>query len=270
MLRASIRKRRALVGSAAGSIMPAMTRAGSSIRVALFRAHDDAKRTGARLRKLGFRVASLPVITIATAHVEAVRKRYDAVVASSAWAFGGGASGMTPSPLFVVGERTARAAEARGWRLAAPPAPDAPRLAETLRRALPPGAAVLYLAGRDRKPYLEAALSGFCALDVVEAYEAEPRASWRQTEIRALASCAAALHYSRRSAALAAQLAETSGARDRFLALLHVCLSNDVAEPLRAVGANRVVVAMRPDEDALFAALNDTMAVFPSDGLSHI
>ena len=109
------------------------------------------------------------------------------------------------SPLYVVGARTARAAEARGWRLAAPPAPDAARLAETLRRELPPGASVLYLAGRDRKPALEAALGGFCALEVAEAYVAEARASWRPPEIRALASCAAALHYSRRSAVLAAQ-----------------------------------------------------------------
>jgi uroporphyrinogen-III synthase len=242
----------------------------SPIRVALFRPRDDAEGSGARLRKLGFRVASLPVVTIVTAHVQATRKRYDAVVASSAWAFAGGASEMAASPLYVVGARTARAAEASGWRLAAPPAPDAARLAETLKRTLSPGAAVLYLAGRDRKPSLEAALSGLCALEVVEAYSAEPRASWSPTEIRALASSAVALHYSGRSAALAARLADLSGVRNRFVALRHVCLSNDVAEPLRAIGAACIVVAERPDEAALFAALNNASAVFPSDGRSRI
>ena len=101
--------------------------------------------------------------------------RYDAVVASSAKAFVGEARLEEAPPVYAVGARTARAAEARGWRLAAPPAPDAARLIETLRRELPPGARVLYLAGRDRKPTLEAALVGFCALEVAETYAAEAR-----------------------------------------------------------------------------------------------
>ena len=243
---------------------------GPPARVALFRARDDAALSRARLTKLGFKVASLPVISIAAAPAETARKRYDAVVATSARAFIGGATHETASPLYVVGARTARAAEARGWRLAAPPAPDAARLAETLRRELPPGASVLYLAGRDRKPTLELALGGYCALEVAEAYVAEARAAWSLPEIRALASCAAALHYSRRSAVLAARLAETAGVMNGFLALRHYCLSDDVAEPLRAIGAPCIVVAERPNEAALFAALGNASAVFPSDGASRI
>ena len=72
--------------------MRAMKMRGPAARVALFRARDDAALSGARLRKLGFRVASLPVISIAAAPVETARKRYDAVVASSARAFVGGAN----------------------------------------------------------------------------------------------------------------------------------------------------------------------------------
>ncbi len=243
---------------------------GPAARVALFRARDDAALSGARLRKLGFRVASLPVISIAAAAVETGHKRYDAVVASSARALVGGETQKAASPLYVVGARTGRAAKASGWRLAAPPAPDAARLAEMLRRRLPPGASILYLAGRDRKPTLEASLDGFCALEVAEAYVAEARASWSPPEIRALASCDAALHYSRRSAVLAARLAETAGVMSSFLALRHYCLSDDVAEALRAIGAPCVVVAEWPDEAALFAALSNGSAVFPSDGASRI
>ena len=243
---------------------------GPAARVALFRARDDAALSASRLRKIGFRAVSLPVISIAAAPAETGRMRYDAVVATSARAFVGGAKKEVVAPLFVVGAWTARAAEARGWRLAAPPAPDASRLAEMLRRELPPGATVLYLAGRDRKPALEAALGGFCVLDVTVAYVAEARASWRPSEVHALASCAAALHYSRRSAVLAARLAETAGVMNGFLALRHCCLSDDVAEPLRAVGAPCVVVAERPDEAALFAALGNASTVFPSDGSSRI
>jgi len=243
---------------------------GPAVKVALFRAQDDAALSGARLRKLGFRAVWAPVIEIAPVRVEISRKLYDAVIASSPRAFAGGAIAEAASPLYVVGARTARAAEAVGWRPAAPPAPSASQLVEILRRDLPKGANVLYLAGRDRKPTLEAALSERCALEVVEVYAAEARLSWRTPEIRALASCDAALHYSPRSAALAVRLAGSSGLTQRFLELRHVCLSRDVAEPLRVIHAPCVVVAERPDEPALFAALRSAVAVFPSDGASRI
>jgi uroporphyrinogen-III synthase len=241
-----------------------------AVRVALFRASADGARSEAKLRRLGFSVACLPVVEIASVQVKPASERYDAVVASSVKAFIGQATLAATAPFYAVGARTARAAEARGWRLAAPPASDAARLIEMLRRELPPAARVLYLAGRDRKPTLEAALNGFCALEVVEAYAAEARGSWRPAEVRALASCSVALHYSRRSAALAAQLAENSGQAEHFLALRHFCLSDDVAEVLHASGAPLVVVAERPDEAALFAALSEAAAVFPSNGASRI
>src|SRR5262249_36975269 len=152
--------------------------------------------------------------------------RYDAFVATSARALACSPPPQGAAPLYVVGARTARAAQASGWRLAPPPAPDAAGLVETLRRDLPPGARVAYLAGRDRKPTLEAALRDSCVLEVIETYAARARASWDAAEIRALASCSAALHYSRRSAALAGRLAEASRLAERFLALRHVCLSD--------------------------------------------
>jgi len=241
-----------------------------AVRVALFRACGDAARSGAKLRRLGFSVASLPVVEIAPVRVKTASNRYDAIVASSAKAFVGEATLEAAAPFYAVGVKTARAAEARGWRLAAPPAPDAAQLTETLRRELPPAARVLYLAGRDRKPTLEAALLGFCALEVVEAYAAEARGSWRPGEIRALTSCSVALHYSRRSATLAARLAEKSGQAEHFVALRHICLSDEVAEPLRASGAPCLVVAKWPNEAALFAALSEAAAVFPSERASPI
>ena len=122
------------------------------------------------------------------------------MVATSDKAFHARRPPDTSSPLYVVGARTGHAAEARGWRLASPPARDADELITTLAGALKPEASVLYLAGRDRKEVIEAALSGAFALEVVEAYAAEAREAWRPAEARALASCVAALHYSRRSA----------------------------------------------------------------------
>ena len=241
-----------------------------TLQVALFRAREDASASAARLRQLGFSVACLPVIEIRAQAVRPRQSRYDAVVATSDKAFLGEPLVDKSSPLYVVGARTGRAAEARGWRLAAPPAPHAAELIERLRSALSSNASVLYLAGRDRKDAIEAALSGTFALEVVETYAAEARSSWRPREARALASCVAALHYSRRSAALAGELAKVSGEAERFLELRHFCLSGDVAEPLKALGAARIAVAETPDETGLFRLLSRDLSGFPSLGTSRI
>jgi uroporphyrinogen-III synthase len=251
--------------------MPIMeSKPGSGARIALFRARDDAAESAARLRALQYSVACLPVIEIAPIPFAPSKTRYDAVVATSAKAFLADAPVDRASPLYVVGAQTARAAEARGWRLAAPPAPEAPQLIEALQSRLAPGASVLYLAGRDRKEALETTLAGSCALEVVETYRAEARQAWRPDEIEALASSIAALHYSRRSASLAARLAESAGVAAYFLSLRHLCLSQDAAGPLVAIEAAHVFVADKPDEESLFAALGHAMRVFPSDGRSRI
>lgn len=239
-------------------------------RAALFRARNDAASTAAQLRRLGFAVARVPAIEIVALAFTPKRRRYDAVVAASDKAFLADTSVDRASPLYVVGARTARAAEAHGWRLAAPPAPDSRRLVEMLNRTISRGAPVLYLTGRDRKPAIEAALAGATTLELAEVYAAEARQSWRPSEIRALEACAFALHYSHRSAALAAELAKAGGAAGRFRLITHICLSNDVAKPLLASGAVCVRVAARPDEAALFATLRQAASVFSSQDPSRI
>ena len=148
-----------------------------------------------------------------------------------------------------------RAREA-GLALAGEPAADASALAERLVRTLPPGARLLYLAGRDRKPALEAALAAAgLVVHAVELYAADAREAWSAREAGAVAGCDGALHYSRRTAALSLALAARAGLAERFRALLHVCLSAEVAEPLAADGATRIAVAAAPDEAHLLAAL---------------
>jgi uroporphyrinogen-III synthase len=212
----------------------------------------------------------MAVIEIRAEPILPQQSRYDAVVATSDKAFHADGPSDTSSPLYVVGARTGRAAEARGWRLALPPAQDAEQLIKALAGALKPKASVLYLAGRDRKEVIEAALNGAFELEVAEAYAAEARETWRPREAAALASCVAALHYSRRSASLAAALAKAAGAEASFLKLEHVCLSRDVAEPLQAIGASRVAIAETPDEPGLFRTLGDALGGFASLGSSRI
>jgi uroporphyrinogen-III synthase len=227
-------------------------------RVALFRPREAAAASAARLRRLGFAVVSAPALEIVARPFTPKRTDYNAIVATSANAFLSDAPVSRTARLYVVGTRTARAAEDRGWRLAAPAAPNAERLVETLKRGIEPGAHALYLASGDRKPILEAALGAHASLEIVETYAAEARREWRPAEARAVARCSAALHYSPRSAAMAARLAEGSGVLSAFAALRHVCLSDDSAAPLRSIGADSVFVALTPDEPALFAALQRT------------
>jgi uroporphyrinogen-III synthase len=247
-----------------------MTAKGGGPHVALFRDRKDANASAARLRKLGFSVACLPAIEIRTSPVRPRRSRYDAVIATSDKAFHSDGPRDTPSPLYVVGARTGRAGEARGWRLAAPPARDADELVSTLAATLKPRAHLLYLAGRDRKETIETALAGAFDVEIAEAYAAKAREAWRPAEARSLASCVAAIHYSRRSAELAAAQAKAAGEEACFLELNHVCISRDVAEPLLALGASRVAIAETPDEAGLFRRLRQELGGFPSLGSSRI
>jgi uroporphyrinogen-III synthase len=240
------------------------------LRVALFRERKDASATAARLRRLGFSAACLPAIEIEAKPVRPQRSHYDAVIATSDKAFHADGPLDTSAPLYAVGARTGRAAEARGWRLALPPAPDAEELIKALVSALKPEASVLYLAGRDRKGDIEAALTGVFALEVIGAYAAKARDAWRPREAAALGSCIAALHYSRRSASLAASLAKAAGAEASFLKLKHVCLSRDVAKPLQAIGATHVAIAETPNEAALFRTLRQALGGFASLESSRI
>jgi len=232
-------------------------------RVALFRARDAAARTAIQLRRLGFGAASAPVVEIVARPFSLRRTHYDAIVATSANAFLTNARLDMTARLYVVGARTARAAGARGWRIAAPPAADAQRLIETLMREIAPGAHALYLAGRDRNVAVEDALGAVASLETIEAYAAEARAVWRASEARAVAACSVALHYSARSAGLAARLAEDAGILTQFVAMRHVCLSRAAAAPLIAIGAGAIFFAPTPDEHSLLAALRQADAVFP-------
>ena len=233
--------------------------------VALFRARGDAARSAARLARLGFAAAIAPATEIRATGAPPPPGRFDAAAATSAKALTllapAARAALVGLPLHVVGEESARAAAALGLSVAGEAAPDVAALAAALSARLGPGARALYLAGRHRKNALEAALSA-AGVDVatLEVYVAAARAAWSGEEADAVARCAAALHYSRRSAALAAALAERAGFAARFRAMLHACLSPDVAQPLRAAGATRFAIAASACEKALIDALVAALA----------
>jgi uroporphyrinogen-III synthase len=70
----------------------------------------------------------------------------------------------------------------------------------------------------------------------------------------------AVLHFSRRSADNYLAGAAKAGIAKEALAVRHLCLSAQIAQPLMAAGANRVAVAKRPDEASLLALLEQAPA----------
>ena len=222
-----------------------------ALKVAVFRASDDAAGTQTLLAARGFEAVLAPVTEIVALPASTPTGPFDFVVATSARAFSTALS-LAKLPFFVVGERTAEAARRAGFS-PHPPAQDVAALIPRL-----PGGRALYLAGRDRKPDLEAALAGRIA--VLEVYAAEARPGWTPHQALAVAQADAALHYSPRAAALAATFAQSAGSGPAFLRLSHVCLSRDVAAPLAQAGAGRVIWPQRPAEGPLLDALESALA----------
>jgi uroporphyrinogen-III synthase len=223
-----------------------------------------AKRSAALLRERGFEPVFAPVIQIVATGAEPPDEKFDAIIATSANAFAflsqKARGDLGKLKLYVAGERTAAAAVAAGFVEPEEIAADAHSLAASLA-VRGPQSHFLYLAARDRKSDIESAL---CAAGhrvvTIEVYVAEARPSWSASEAGAFASCSAAVHYSRRSAELTIILAERAGLADHLRATLHGCISKDAAEPLRSIGAKRIVVAAGAQESLLIDALGSAIS----------
>jgi len=224
------------------------------MKVLIVRASDDARRTAARLEAAGHAVIVAPVLQMHTLDFAPPQGRIDAVVATSAHAFGRPDQlvSMRGAPLFVVGSRTAEAAFEAGFGAPKIVAADAGRLAVEIAQTVPTGARIAYLAGRDRKPELETSLGGTYPITVVETYVADAANRLPQAASDALGAgeIDVALHYSKRSAEILLDLARRAGLAAKLGALPHVAISADAAKPLLAAGL-RVAVAAQPTENSL-------------------
>ena len=236
--------------------------------VLVTRAFDEAARTAASLAALGHSAILSPVLEIVPTGAEWPAGVVDGVLATSAQAFEFlSASPDWPAlearrlmPVYAVGARTLEAARERGFEGGGTLAQDARALAramtETLERAAP--ARLVYLAGRDRKPDIEAELAqAGHLLETVVVYAAEP-AEALDPEAAALiesGEIGAALHFSRRSAQIFLELAREA---DLDVAgLTHIAISEDAAQPLTAAGLASIRVAAEPNEPAMLELLTN-------------
>jgi uroporphyrinogen-III synthase len=158
-------------------------------------------------------------------------------------------------PVFAVGGRTADAARVAGFgdvTSADGTVGDLVRLIGARRRGTP--APLLYLAGEDRAGDLagDLAAAGLRVATVV-VYRVAAATGLPVSVLAALRTGGldGVLHFSRRSAEVYLNGAQSAGILDRALAPFHYCLSRQVAEPLAAAGAGNVRIASRPEEAAL-------------------
>lgn len=234
-------------------------------RVLVLRPQAAGLRTAARLAVRGIEAVAAPVLRIEPTDEAMPEGPFDAVCVTSAAALhrvGSLPAAMKELPLLAVGERTALLAREAGFVRVHAADGERHSLAALARQLFAGRAAelrrvrMLLALGRDHKPDTPALLAG-AGVEPVPwiAYAARAAETLPEKARAALSSGTvdAAVHYSRRSAAIACDLVERAGLWPVFAALTHYVLSEDVAAPLRERGAARVVAAGRPHEDALLA-----------------
>lgn len=242
--------------------------------VLVTRPRPDNEATAAALREKGFDVLLAPMLRFEpVAFGEDAEARYSAVLLTSANALRGIESDpviarLLPLPVFAVGQRTAEAAGAAGFRDVTVAAGDAAALRDLIvaggRGKTPRKAGtLLYLAGADLAGDLAGELGerGFTVVTRTT-YRMIPVPNLPRQVCDAFAAnqIEAVLHYSRRSARAFLDAVRAGGVEISALALPHCCISDAVASILRDVGATWVLVAPAPDENGLFEALHRARA----------
>jgi uroporphyrinogen-III synthase len=229
------------------------------MQVLVTRAAEDAARTAAELQARGLEAVVAPVIRIVPTPVPSPFGEWDAVIITSLHA----ADALSTLrdrdiTVFAVGPRTAEAVRQQGFGRIRTAEGDALSLSALIRRELSPASSLLHVTARHHKdePARSLREAGF-SVALWEAYEAKSVESLPGVAQDALrhGRIGAALQYSRRSADLLLKLAKEADLTRMLASFPHLCLSDDVAEPLRALGLS-VRVARTPDEQALLQLLD--------------
>lgn len=162
-------------------------------------------------------------------------------------------------PVCAVGDATARAARAEGFARVASAAGDVEALAEMIIAGHDPAnGAFLHVAGTVSAGDLGGRLQarGFAYRRVV-LYEMRPAAALSPAAREALAAgrLSGAVLYSPRTAALFADLVDACGLATACASLRAYCLSNAVAERVARLPFAARIIATRPDQPAMLAAI---------------
>lgn len=223
------------------------------------RPEPDLGHSTVRLRALNLDAVKLPLmrrVTLPTALPPA--EGFGGIAISSANALRslderGVVRAYEKLPVFAVGDGSAREAQFLGFsdvRSASGSFADLVALIAEAR----PTAPILYPSGTRLSGDLEAALGAHdIAVTTVPVYEMQETAEIPAALLEQIAGglIDAGLFYSRRTAAIFAELAADhigERAKEDFAVL---CISDKAAEPLVSAGFKRVLVAGHPDEEAM-------------------
>ncbi|MFD1301411.1 uroporphyrinogen-III synthase [Methylobacterium marchantiae] len=231
------------------------------MRIWIARPEPGATRTAERLVALGHEPLVAPILVVEATDAPPPRGPFDGLLVTSANALrhAAGWGHLHGVPVFAVGARTAALARQKGFVSVRTAEGNAADLAGLVVRTVSPGASLLHAAGEDRKaePVSSLTAAGFTMTTFV-AYGARPLACLPDHVAKAFDgpdALAGMLHYSRRSAATARELAEAAGYGGAFAALRHYCLSVDVAAPLAEAGIAAHFIAGQANEESLLAGL---------------
>jgi uroporphyrinogen-III synthase len=234
------------------------------MRLLITRPEPDNERTAAALRKMGHEPMLAPLLRIeAVPDADFGRPPFAAILITSsngarALAAHPRRAELMALPVLAVGRISADAARAAGFAdviSADGNADDLARLAT--RRFVGSPHPLLYLAGEDRSG--ELTLPGLTVRTVVvyRAAKAEhfPPAAGTALERGQIDGV---LHFSKRSVESYIECGRDIAGP--ALRPTHYCLSARAAEPLRAAGAAKIVLAAQPDEASLLALVTPKAA----------
>jgi uroporphyrinogen-III synthase len=234
------------------------------MRLLVTRPEPDAERTAAVLRARGHIVLVAPLLRVEPVeHAEIGPGPFMALLVTSANAALAIArherfAQLRALPVLAVGDRSAEAMRAVGFADVTSAQGDVGDLAALVASQLKAGASLLYLAGADRSGDLAGVLSGRgFAVSRAVVYRAVPAGALLPVAVAAMAEgIEGVLHFSRRSAEMYVNAARASGLQDHAVkALIHFCMSAQVAEPLLEAGAADTRVAPEPAEAVLLAMI---------------
>lgn len=235
------------------------------MRLIVTRPEPEASRTAEALRALGHEPILSPALDIVLDPQAPIPDApFQAVLVTSgnaarALAANPALERLAQLPLLAVGDRTALLARRAGFQKARSAAGDAAALVALAEEMLDPEAGpLLYAAGEHRSAELDALLapSGFTVFTSI-VYRSEARVRLSDQAVVALSHRQAdgILIYSRRSASAFALALRAERLAPLGSSVVCYALSNEAAEPLGGVLDGPTIVAERPDQLSLFAAL---------------
>ncbi|MET0868138.1 MAG: uroporphyrinogen-III synthase [Pseudorhodoplanes sp.] len=231
------------------------------MRLLLTRPTPEAERSAEALHARGHDVVFAPMLEIE--NIPAVTLEggpWSAVLMTS----GNAARALAVHPrrdeivtlrCFVVGRQTAEAARLAGFNEVLSANGDGGDLAQLVARDLADKSQpLLYLAGDDRARDMAAELaSAGLRLETIVVYRAVAARRFAEDISAALQAglIDGVLHYSRRSTAIFVACAREAGLTEAAARVKHFCLSARASEPLSEIGAKRILIAARTDEQAM-------------------